>query len=319
MGVYKSIMGSLFGVDTDLGPMFNGQPISAMPRGFGRDFYVDSVTGNAGSTGKGPDNAVTTIALAVAKCRANKGDRVIVMEGHSETVSAATALGVAGVTIIGLGQGRSRPLVTFDTANTSGYTIAVDNVRFFNIRFAANFLSIAAAFTLTTAKGFRLDGCRFFDTSAILNFLNIVKSTGAANTVDGLHIENTTWNGLGTTSVNSFVLTANDIDNLVLVGNTVKLDRTATAAILATVTAGVLTDLRCEDNVAISKATATTGGGLISVGGTTSTGIVKRNYQQTLGTGTDILFTTTVGLAAFENRVSGVIGAQGFVIPAADS
>ena len=164
MGVYKSIMGSLFGVDTDLGPMFNGQPISAMPRGFGRDFYVDSVTGNAGSTGKGPDNAVTTIALAVAKCRANKGDRVIVMEGHSETVSAATALGVAGVTIIGLGQGRSRPLVTFDTANTSGYTIAVDNVRFFNIRFAANFLSIAAAFTLSTAKGFRLDGCRFKDT-----------------------------------------------------------------------------------------------------------------------------------------------------------
>lgn len=318
MGVYKSIMGSLFGVDTDLGPMFNGQPISAMPRGFGRDFYVDSVTGNAGSTGKGPDNAVTTIALAVAKCRANKGDRVIVMEGHSETVSAATALGVAGVTIIGLGQGRSRPLVTFDTANTSGYTIAVDNVRFFNMRFAANFLSIAAAFTLTTAKGFRLDGCRFQDTSAILNFLNIVKSTGAANTVDGLHLENNEWNGLGTTSVNSFLLTANDIDALRLVGNRVKLARTATAAILGTVTAGVLTDLLAENNTGISQQTADTGGAFISVGGTTSTGLVRNNLVGDLST-TDLFMTTSVGLTFDNNKKTGVISASGYLLPATDS
>lgn len=320
---YKSLMGSLYGIDTELGPMFNLQPVTSLfgtlPRGYGRDYYVDSVTGHSGSSGKSPSQALATIAQAYAKCRANKGDRVIVLEGHTETISASTAFATAGVTVIGLGVGRNRPTITLDTANTATLAISADNNRFFNLRFVANFLSIAACFTLTTAKGFRLQGCSFTETSNVLNFLNIVKSTGAANTVDGLHIEDCNWNGLGTTSVNSFLLSANDIDGARLIRNHVKLARTATAAALATITAGVVTDIIIDDNVCITQATATTGGSLINVGGTTSTGVVKRNYSQTLTTTADLLFTTTVGLAAFENRVSGVIGATGFVIPAADS
>ena len=39
----------------------------------------------------------------------------------------------------------------------------------------------------------------------------------------------------------------------------------------------------------------------------------------TLTTTSDQLFTTSVALAAFENRVTGVVGATGFVIPAVDS
>jgi hypothetical protein len=46
---------------------------------------------------------------------------------------------------------------------------------------------------------------------------------------------------------------------------------------------------------------------------------VARNLIQTLTTTTDLLFTTNVGLGAFDNRVSGVVGASGFLIPAADS
>jgi hypothetical protein len=68
-----------------------------------------------------------------------------------------------------------------------------------------------------------------------------------------------------------------------------------------------------------SAQTATTNGSLINVGGTTSTGFVYSNFAQTLTTTADKLFTTTVGLAAFENRVTGAVGATGFVIPAVDS
>jgi hypothetical protein len=85
------------------------------------------------------------------------------------------------------------------------------------------------------------------------------------------------------------------------------------------VTAGVLTNLEAGDNIAYSAQTATSNGSLINVGGTTSTGWVYRNYVQTLTTTADKLFTTTVGLSAFENRVTGAVGATGFVIPAADS
>lgn len=319
---YKSILGSLFGIDTELGPMFNLNPVTSLfgslPRGYGRDFYVDSVTGHSGSSGKSPTQALTTIALAYAKCRANKGDRVIVLEGHSETISASTAFATAGVTVIGLGLGRTRPLITFDTANTATLAIGADNNRFFNLRFAANFLSIAAAFTLSTAKGFRLQGCKFTDTSSVLNFLNIVKSTGAANTVDAMHIEDCSWTGLGTTSVNSFLLTANDIDGLVLKGNRVKLARTATAAILGTVTAGALTDLIAEDNVGISQQVADTGGAFINVGGTTSTGIVRNNVVGDLST-TDLFMTATVGLTFAGNSKTGVISASAYPLPALDS
>src|SRR3990167_3644184 len=315
---YHSVRGSQFGYD-DNAVIVNGIRIGTHRGhyGFGKAYYVDN--GVDASDGTSPDTAMGTLLEGNNKCTANQGDVVFLLPGHAETVSAATALTIAGVRYIGLGEGDDRPTITFDTANTAGYTSAVANLYFENIVFVANFLSIAAAFVLSTAKGCKFVNCEFRDTSGVLNFLQCVKSTGAANTVDRLTMIGCRWNGLGTPSVRSLVLTANDIDGLTLIGNVVTLARTATDASLVTVTAGVLTNLWCEDNRTYTAQTATTGGGLINVGGTTSTGFVIDNFQGTPGTATDILFTTTVGLHAFENRVSGAVGATGFVIPAVDS
>lgn len=320
-------------------------PISNFPNGFadgvtirgiplaqthpGRAFWLSNNTtgllpgqrgGSDGNRGTF-DSPFSSLSGAVAQCAANRGDIIFVKPGHSETISSSTALtlSIAGVAVIGLGTGTSRPKFTIDTANTATINVTAANISMLNCQIIGNFLSIAAAFTLTTAKWFTLQNCYIADTSGVLNFLNVIKSTGAANTVDGLAAIGNVWAGLGTTSVNSFILSANDIDSAIWTDNTVTLQRTATAAILATISAGVLSNLDCGRNKVYSKATATTGGGLISVGGTTSTGCVYNNYQQTLGTATDILFTTTTGLAAFENRVTGVVGATGFVIPAVDS
>jgi hypothetical protein len=263
----------------------------------------------------------STLAGALAQCVADRGDIIFVKPGHAETVSNSTALAlnVAGVAIVGLGQGTNRPKFTIDTANTATIGVSADNISMQNCQIVANFLSIASAFTLTTAKYFTHQNNEYRDTSGVLNFLNIVKSTGAANTVDGLTAIGNVWKGLGTTSVNSFVLSANDIDGMVLRNNQVKLARTADAAILAVISAGVLTNLDCGENRCYSAQTATSNGSLINVGGTTSTGFVYRNLVQTLTTSSDKLFTTTVGLAAFDNRVTGVVGASGFLIPGADA
>jgi hypothetical protein len=252
---------------------------------------------------------------------AARGDIVIIKPGHAETVSSATALAlsVAGVAVIGLGNGNKRPKFTLDTANTATIAVSADNISFYNCQFFANFLSIAACFTLSTAKWFTVQNCFFADTSGVLDFLNIVKSTGAANTIDGLTLTDNVWNSLGTTSVNSFVLTANDIDSATLSRNAICQVTTVDAAILLTVTAGVLTNLTVDWNRGYRKNTTTANGSLINVGGTTSTGFVAHNQVQTLTTASDKLFVTTVGLAAFENRVTGAVGATGFVIPAVDS
>jgi hypothetical protein len=310
----------------------NGISIRGMPIAQthpGRAFWVsNNATGllagqRGGSDGnRGTfDSPYATLNYAVSQCVANRGDIVFIKPGHAETIIAAgtIALSIAGVAIVGLGVGASRPTFTYTTANTAAITVSAANISIQNCIFTANFLSIAAAFTLTTAKWFTVQSCTFNETSSVLNFLNCVKSTGAANTVDGLTITDTNWNGLGTTSVNSFVLTANTIDAMTLKRNLVTLNRTATAAILCTVTAGVLTNADIGFNNVDSSQTATTGGGLVNVGGTTSTGFVYNNYQQTLDAAGNLLYTTTVGLAAFENRVSGAIGATGFVIPALDT
>jgi hypothetical protein len=293
----------------------------------GRVFWVSNATtlspGDVGGSNGNPgtfQRPFATIAYASSVATASRGDIVVVKPGHAETISAAAgiALSKAGVAFIGLGYGSMRPKITWNTANTATLTVAADNISFTNFQFVANFLSIATAFSLSTAKNFTLQNCSFADTSSVLNFLSWVTTTGAANTADGLTITNCTVNGLGTTSVTSFITSANDIDSAVWVGNNVKLARTATAAVFATMTAGVLTNLICTDNVAISQQVADTGGGFINVGGTTSTGPVARNLLGDLST-TDLFITTTVGFTFDNNKKTGVITASGYLLPATDS
>lgn len=293
----------------------------------GRVFWVSNtttiLTGQRGGSdaNKGTfDSPFATLNYAITQCVANRGDIIFIKSGHAENVTSATshALAIAGVAVVGMGSGSNRPKFTFTTANTATIAVSADNISFINCQFVANFLSVAAAFTLSTAKNFTLQGCSFTDTSSVLDFLNCVKSTGAANTADGLTILDSTWFGTGTTSVNSFALVADANINVTLNRNRVILERTADASILLTVTTGASTNIELGDNVAISKQTATTNGTLASLGAS-STGVVYRNFSGTLVTTADKLFTTTVGVFPFENRVSGVVGATGFVIPAVDS
>jgi len=322
MAPYLSLHGRVFGIDQS-GPLFNKMPLGIPVAGKGKVFWVDSVSGRAGASALNPGECEATLAAAVTKCVTARGDIVVALSSHAENLASSTALAISksNITFIGLGQGRLRPRITFTTANTATIAVSADGVNFRNFRFYANFLSIAAAFTLTTAKGFRLDYCGFHDTSSVLNFLNIVKSTGAANTIDGIHCEGNKWNSLGTTSVNTFVLSANDIDDCVLIGNRITYVTTVDQAGLLVLTAGVPTNLLAQGNMVYRKNTTTANGSLIAIGGTVAnaTGFLIGNYVQTLTTTTDKLTPASTGLGFFGNYVSGVANASGFLIPTADS
>lgn len=286
----------------------------------GNVFFVQTTTGVNAGPGSSPQFPYQTLAYAVTQAVANNGDMIYLMPGSTVTVADATSqpLNKAGVTIVGLGYGNRRPLFDFTTANTATIPVSATGIVVQNCRFRASFLSIAAAFTVGAGSFFTLIGNKFFDNTSVLNFLNIVQTTGIANTADGLTCINNSWNGLGTTSVNSFILSANDIDGAVWQNNNILLARTATAAVFATITAGVLTNLICTGNSAISQQTADTGGGFINVGGTTSTGIVANNYLSDLSA-TDLFMTTSVGVRFQQNFKTGVLGASGYLLPAADS
>lgn len=318
--MYVSVHGRTLGYNEN-GLLFNGRPVGQVPAGLGRGktFYVDSNV--AASEGTSPDTAVATIKAAYALCTAGQGDTIVVFPGHTENISHATtglSMTKAGVRVIGLGVGDARPTITLDTANTASIAVSAASNSFENMIFVANFLSIAACFTLSTAKGFTLRGCEFQETSSVLNFLNIIKGTGAANTTDRLDAQDCFWKGLGVTSISSFFLSADALNGVILKRNRIIHNHAVDTSTLLKMTTGACINLDCGDNVVVSKQTAATAGTLLDVGAS-STGVVYRNFSGSLVTSSDKIFTTTVGLFPFENRSSGVVGATGFVIPAVDS
>lgn len=159
----------------------NGVVIRGLPvlNAHGGDVkWVDSgsaVTGN-GTHAK----PYATIANALDAVTANNGDIIMVKPGHAETVSAAAgiAFDVAGVSVIGLGNGTDRPTITFDTADTADIDIDAANVTIENFIFSANFADIAAAIDVN-ATNFTLRGCHFQATATDMNFLVCVQDAAA--------------------------------------------------------------------------------------------------------------------------------------------
>lgn len=137
------------------GVLLRGVPIlQAQP---GNVFWLDNGApierGNvAGSdTNRGTYNRpFSTLSGALAQCTPGCGDIILVKPGHSETISSSTALTVncSDVAVIGLGGGNLRPKFTLDTANTSTINIAANNFSISNCQIIANFLNIAAVFTM---------------------------------------------------------------------------------------------------------------------------------------------------------------------------
>lgn len=100
-----------------------------------------------------------SVAAALAKCVANRGDRIIVHPRHTENIANGTVWSsalVAGVKIIGLGVGTERPTFTF-TAAASKVTISVASVGIYNCRFLCAGPSGTTALTVTAAWSIAAD------------------------------------------------------------------------------------------------------------------------------------------------------------------
>ena len=80
------------------------------------------------------------------------------------------AIAKANITIIGLGNGRSLPDADLHDRQHRDHRCVRRERDVPQFRFVANFLSIAAAITLTTATGFAGGQCAFHDTLGVLNF-----------------------------------------------------------------------------------------------------------------------------------------------------
>lgn len=296
----------------------------------GAVFFVNNssalaVGGTAGSNGNPGtyQKPFSTIDYAVGRCTANRGDLIFVMPGHAETISTATALSldVAGISIVGLGSGTNRPTITLDTATTTTIPVSAANIAIANIIFTANFADIVSCFTLTTAKNFCLDRCAIKATATNMNFLNVVDTDATTNNADGLTIINCSWVEPDLATL-GFVKMDGSNANIVIENNTVNVGvNNNKATLMAIATTKVVSGATriVKNNVYRLNTDTATGGLLVTTDVSTNSGIIAQNQCQHADTAAEILVTASSGFGFFDNKASGVAGASGYLLPAADS
>ena len=263
----------------------------------------------------------TTIALANAKCVAARGDLILVAPGHTESISSSTALtmSISGVSVVGLGVGSQRPVVTLDTASTATINVTAAGVSFNNIVFVANFLDIASCFTLTTAADFKVNGCEFRDTSSVLDFLCIVTTDASNNHADGLAFTNNYVYSLPTTD-GAVVSVLGNLLRLNVSFNIVDKAATNDAGHLITMSSKVTGGVRIIGNkLSVVGSSGAAVGVMFTGSQTTGSGMCSDNYVSSLDTTSALLATAGTGITFIQNFYTGAADKSGAVWPVADN
>lgn len=138
------------------GVLIRGVPLAMSHPG--KVFWVYNGTAllpgqKSGSDGNdGTFNApFSTLDYAIGRCTANRGDVIMIKPGHAETLTATSvAVDVAGIAIVGLGKGSSRP--TFNaTATASVFPISAANVTVHNLLFTGGIDAVVSMITVAAA------------------------------------------------------------------------------------------------------------------------------------------------------------------------
>jgi hypothetical protein len=294
---------------------------NAIPASTGSYFFVSSGSGSASNDGKSPTYPLATVDQAFGKCTADKGDVIVVMPGHAETISSATSLlaDVAGVTVVGLGSGNKRPTFTFATATTAAIVVSADNITFRNMRFIGNLDNVVTAFSLTTAKYFSLEGNDFIDNSNALHFLSILTTSTSDNAAEGLRVVGNRWLGLALAPA-AFISVQGDMSFLYVADNYVDMAVTDDEGHFITLTADTLLGAEITRNKLVCTGSAGAAVGIFLTGSATDcTGVVSYNLVSSADTTAELIATAGTGLDFFENYYTGTADTSGKVWPAADA
>jgi len=147
----------------------------------GNIWFVDSGASGGGDTtghGRDPDSPFLTLDYAIGRCTANNGDVIYLLPGHAETIIADSGvdIDVAGVKVIGLGWGASRPTFTFTTAVTADFKLAAASVVVKNLLFLGGIDALTGVIEVSGADCVIKD-CEYRDVTG--------QATDTILTVDG--------------------------------------------------------------------------------------------------------------------------------------
>ena len=256
---------------------------------------------------KSGDGVVTTSAVyntiddAIGACTANQGDRIYVMPGHTEAVTnGSIALDIAGVTIIGIGNGAMKPTLTFGATN-SKINVTAASGTFQNFRFTAGIGDVVTAVLhATAAQDTQYLDIEFYATSTF-NFINNY-TLGAANISDGCRWER---NYLRTADAGqlSLVVTAASHADLKFYNNYVS--HAATVAGLLVGGAADFLGIDVRGNFVQTGQTDGSGGVLVSTSSTASSGRITDNDMKTADAAANVAIPIASKVYAARNYIAG--------------
>jgi hypothetical protein len=294
----------------------NGAPVLPQSEFLaGTSFYVDSGLSAAGD-GRSPAGALATLDAAFALCTANKGDKIIVMPNHAETITGAGGItaDVAGVTVIGLGRGNQRPRFLMDGATTVSFVISAADVTVHNLVFAAGHADIVTCFDITAAYA-TISQCEFVNNVVDENFLTEIKATSTTdNNADGLTVVGCRAMTIDASGVEFIELNA-DVNGLVANDNFVSKDAATAGKFILQATGKDVRDCQIMRNTLITG--MTTGDIFIDNDTTANSGVIAYNLVGHHDVATAVIFDAD-GVRLFQNYSTASDAAQGVLLPAAD-
>lgn len=280
-------------------------------------FYVDSnhaAKSDSVGAGRSPDTPLATLDYAVGLCTASQGDTIVLMPGHSEsktTTGDIATLDVAGIRVVGLGVGTSRPTFTLGHASAT-ITVSAANVLLRNVRVVSDVADCAVGLTASAAAdGLTVEGC-LFSSGSLTKELQIAVSLAAACddvTIKGCQFDTVITDETGSETHAIYCAGAANRLRVVdceMVGNF------GTAAIAATVAASVRVVIARN---LIYNIDSTNGLG-ISLHASTN-GIVSDNRVTSLKTNT--VPVVCAGCAVHENYTAAAVNESGIIRPAAET
>lgn len=238
----------------------------------------------------------------LAQARAARGDVILVMPGHAETISATVDYALAGLKVIGLGTGDNRPTLTV-TADT-GIKLTGAGSRFSNFIVSAGGPSLTHGIYVGAA-GVEVDHV-LMDAPTATNYFDEWISADSADRLN-LHDNEVLWTGADTAAVVASI-TVND-------SPFAKIERNRTYG--DNPVGSIRLDSDVSDGVVIRDNTLhnlDTDGICISVGGAANTGLAARNVLATSDTVSDGLVPGS--LKYFENYVCNDSLESGALVPA---
>ena len=250
---------------------------------------------------------VQTVNAGLAKCRANRGDVVMVLPGHAETINAADKWSnlVAGTNIVCIGEGTDRPKFTWSAA-TATVLLDVANCHIYGGKFelagdptSTTALTVAAGITVS-ADGCGLHGCLYdFGIDA-----DQIVTLGVVVTSDDCVIEGIRAFGATAAECTTFLrLTGADrlrLLDCIVIGATSSTTVGVVQFLTTASTQVEIVGLRCQNNKAASVHAAT---GMVGL-----TGMCSWGHFGVLDNSTLTGFVTEGSMQFFECRTANLAG-----------